>query len=316
MELAVTGRGAKTRHLYGSAVVDTLTRVASHQGVVLDELDLASIVRSDVIRALHEWQSAVDPRYTRRPEAAPNQRAARTVEARIGALKRFFAWTVTADLLMLDPVDGLPVPRRGRHLPNAHTVPNALRLFRAAELSSWPSRDGAIVAILLGSGPRLNEVAGLHLDDVICDGEGIPVALVLHGKGDRERRVPLTPRAQAALLVYLAERDRSLARWEMSSNWLWVPIKLVGHRRPGPPRMTRDGIGDLLSRLHESAGIAASGKRVHVCRGTAATAMIGEGVGVRTVQEVLGHADLATTALYLAVTDGDRVAAVRANPLG
>lgn len=312
-ELDAAGRAPATLAGHRWHLTDTLTVLAADAGVPLERLNLTDLTHGHLVDYLATYRHSPDRRYTTDARSAPQERSDYTVARRAATLRAFFAWAARHAHLPADPAAGLPAPKIRGHLPRALEVADAQLLYTAAATSRFPERDTALVALALGSGPRLGEMAGMRLPDLTGRP---PTHIRVVGKGGRQRRVPLTPRAQDALDAYLPARAARLDRWSMASDHLWVPHRLLPHRVPGPVRLSRTGLADTFDRLLDAAGLRAPGLRAHVLRGTAATALLRAGRSVREVQALLGHAELATTAKYLLVTEDDLAATVAANPLG
>ena len=188
---------------------------------------------------------------------------------RIATLRSFFSWATLHAHIPADPAAGLRKPKIREHLPRALEVPDAALIFEAAKLSRFPERDSALAAVALGGGPRLAELAGMQVTDLL----GRPPRHVrVLGKGGRERRVPLTGRAQEALAEHLPVRAERLRQWGLVSDYLWIPGRLLTNRVPGPARLSREGLADTFDRLLTDAGVRSPGLRAHVLRGTTATA--------------------------------------------
>lgn len=312
-ELDAAGRSRRTLSGHRWHLTDTFTALAGGRGMDVDKLELAQVDHEELVTYLAGYRHSPDRRYALNPESAPQEKSDYTISRRTAVLRTFCAWAAAHGHVPVDPAAGITTPKVREHLPRALEVPDAQLIFSAAELSRFPERDLALVAVTLGAGPRLDELAGMRLPDMMGRP---PTHIRVLGKGGRERRLPLTGRAQDALEEYLPARAARLRRWDLRSDYLWVPGRLVPHRIPGPVRLSREGLADTFDRLLTDAGVRAPGLRAHVLRGTAATALLRAGRSVREVQALLGHAHLATTARYLLVTDDDLANTVAANPLG
>lgn len=312
-ELDAAGRSPVTLAGHRWHALAVFTDLAAARGVDLDDLDLATVTHTELVDYLAAYRHAPDRRYTANARSARTERSDYTLARRAATLRTFFAWAAAHSHVPTNPAAGLPAPKIRTHLPRALEVDDALLLFQAAALSRFPERDTALVALALGAGPRLAELAGMRTADLLGRP---PTHVLVTGKGGKERRVPLTARAQEALAAYLPVRAARLHSWGASSDALWLPDRLRDDREAGPPHLSRQGLGKVFDRLLTDAGVRSPGMRAHVLRGTAATALLRAGRSVREVQAVLGHSDLATTAKYLLVTDEDLAATVAANPLG
>lgn len=217
--------------------------------------------------------------------------ATATVQRRVASARGFFAWAVAEGILAADPAARLRSPRRQRRLPtvpSASAVDVSLAATEArVEEGEGPlaRRDLALVELLYASGLRVSEVCGLRLDAV--DHERSAVRVV--GKGNKERSVPMGGPAARALADWLAVRS-SVATPQSP------PLVFLGARGGAlDPRVARRVV---------HAATAAGGAEVapHGLRHAMATHLLEGGADLRSVQEILGHASVATTQLYTHVT--------------
>jgi integrase/recombinase XerD len=213
--------------------------------------------------------------------------AARTLVAVRGLHRFWLLEGVTAT----DPAAPVRPPTPAKRLPKAITVQQVEALLAAAALGDTPAslRDRALLEVLYGSGARISEAVGLDVDDLDLDAG----AVRLHGKGGKERVVPLG----------------SFAR-EATSGYLVRARPLLAARGPGTPAVFLNSRGGRLSRQSawtalrvaaERAGLAAT-VSPHTLRHSFATHLLDGGADVRTVQEMLGHASVTTNQIYTLVT--------------
>lgn len=188
-----------------------------------------------------------------------------------------------------DPAAGVVRPKLPRSLPRPLSVDDVMKLL-AAPPAGTPAglRDRAVLETLYGAGLRVSELVGLDVDDVDLEGGSVRV----FGKGGKEREVPLGRYARAAIGAYLRRTRPGLATPRSRSA-------LFLNQRGG--RLTRQGCSKMLAAHVERAGIH---KRVtpHTLRHSFATHLLEGGADVRVVQELLGHASVATTQIYTLVT--------------
>jgi integrase/recombinase XerD len=193
-----------------------------------------------------------------------------------------------------DPTERLGVPRRGRPLPKAISVEDVAALVEAPPPTLLGRRDRALLETLYGAGLRISELVGLDVDDVDLEGRW---ALARGGKGGRDRRVPLGGAAVRALEDYLIRSRPELARrarGASAAGALWLNSRGA--------RLSRQGGWKIIATHARAAGL--EGKvSPHVLRHSFATHLLDGGADVRVVQELLGHASLATTQVYTLVTD-------------
>jgi len=218
----------------------------------------------------------------------------RTTLARRGAAARtFFAWAADAGLVASNPAARLASARPAQSLPIVLTPADMVALLGAAEAAAdagdpLAMRDWAAAEMLYATGMRVGELAGVDVDDVDLDERLVRVM----GKGSKERVVPFGVPAARAAKVWLERGRPSLVSATLTSSAF-----LLGRKgKRADQRQLREGI-------HRLAAIAGVGDIApHALRHTAATHLVTGGSDLRTVQEVLGHASLATTQRYTHVT--------------
>jgi len=177
-----------------------------------------------------------------------------------------------------NPARRLPLPKLSQPVPVFLTEEMAQRLIAAAD-SPWTK---CAVVLLLSTGIRRSEAVGITLDDLDLEKR----QLLVRGKGDKERVVPLTDQAAEAIQAYLPHRTKTQSRYLFVSAWKGQPI----HGRC---------INRMLKIVIHKAGLEGQGITPHKLRHTFATHLIRNNVDIRTVQELLGHSELETTAKYL-----------------
>jgi site-specific recombinase XerD len=230
-------------------------------------------------------------RYTARLRAdglSPATLARRTASAR-----SFFRHLQLVGLRDDNPASELELPRRTRKLPRTLSVGEAERLIAAADgVTPRAFRDRALVELLYGAGLRVSEAIGLEKGGVDLDERLVRVV----GKGGKERVVPVGRQAAEALRRYLARGRPHLDRRRRPELFL--------NARGGP--LTRSGAFLILRRVAAAAGLDPKRVHPHLLRHSFATHLLDGGADLRSVQEMLGHADLGTTELYTHVSDRRR----------
>ncbi|MGH3036287.1 MAG: tyrosine-type recombinase/integrase, partial [Gaiellaceae bacterium] len=192
-----------------------------------------------------------------------------------------------------NPAAEIDLPRRRRRLPRSLSLGEVERLIGAANGTTPRSlRDRALVELLYGAGLRVSEAVGLERGGVDLDARTVRCI----GKGDKERVVPLGSQAVEALRRYLARGRPYLDRRHRPELFL--------NAQGGP--LTRGGAFLILRRLAAEAGLDAERIHPHLLRHSFATHLLEGGADLRSVQEMLGHADLGTTELYTHVSDRRR----------
>ena len=213
-----------------------------------------------------------------------------TLARRASSARAFTAWATRAGLLESDPGARLASPKARQTLPEVLRIEEAAAVMEAAGAIATPIglRDAAIVEVLYGTGARVSELCGLDIDDLDRDRRTVR----LFGKGAKERTVPLGEPAAAAVSRWLRTGRPRLATPERG------PALLLGARGGRlDPRAARQVEHERLAAV---AGLADLGP--HGLRHTAATHLIEGGADLRSVQELLGHATLATTQIYTHVS--------------
>ena len=223
--------------------------------------------------------------------------AERTAARRLSALRQFYRFLAADGLRADDPTLSLDSPRRGRTLPKLLAEDEVERLIEAARARE-PAERARLVAmleLLYGAGLRVSELVGLPVAAVLRDVR----VLVVRGKGGKERMVPLGEPARDAVAAWLPHRDAALKRRRTTSPWLFPSHAGDGH-------LTRQRFAQLLKELAVGAGIDPRRVSPHVLRHAFATHLLDHGADLRSVQELLGHADISTTQIYTHVA-GERL---------
>jgi integrase/recombinase XerD len=216
-----------------------------------------------------------------------------TIARRTAAARSFFRHQQLLGARDDNPAAGVSLPRRERSLPRTLSPGEAERLIGAAAGTQPRAlRDLALVELLYGAGLRVSEAMGLEKAGVDLDDRLVRVI----GKGGKERVVPIGRPAAEALRRYLARGRPFLDSRHRPELFL--------NARGGP--LTRAGAFLILRKLAEKAGLDPERVHPHLLRHSFATHLLEGGADLRSVQEMLGHADLSTTELYTHVTDRRR----------
>ena len=219
--------------------------------------------------------------------------AATTISRRLSALRSFYAHQVMLGVRADNPAAEIESPRRRPKLPRTLSPREAERLIEAAAGTTPRAlRDAALVELLYGAGLRVSEAVGLERAGVDLDERLVRVI----GKGNKERIVPVGRSAVEALRRYLSRGRPYLDRRFRAELFL--------NAKGGP--LTRAGAFLILRKLADKAGLEPGRVHPHLLRHSFATHLLEGGADLRSVQEMLGHADLATTEVYTHVTDKRR----------
>jgi integrase/recombinase XerD len=229
--------------------------------------------------------------------------AASSAGRAVVAVRGLHAFAAAEGLTPADPARPVRPPAPARRLPKAISVAEIERLLQAAGTGDGPAplRDRALLELLYGTGARISEAIGLDIDDLdLAGGEDaagvrVPAAVLLAGKGGRQRMVPVGSYAREALEAYLVRARPTFA--------------MAARRGPASPAVFLNARGGRLTRqgawaaLRAAAGRAGLGEvSPHTLRHSFATHLLDGGADVRVVQELLGHASVTTTQVYTLVT--------------
>ncbi|RJF90011.1 site-specific tyrosine recombinase XerD [Oleomonas cavernae] len=223
-----------------------------------------------------------------------------TAARRLSALRQFHRFVLADGVRTDDPTSRIEAPRRGRRLPKYLSEEEVEALLQAAvkgiETAAGLSRQRralrqlALVEMLYATGLRVSELVGLPLAALAHD----PRFALVRGKGGRERLVPLSQPARAALSRWLEVRPAALL--PKQAKWLFPAGTATGH-------MTRQHFAQGMKALAIEAGIEPERVSPHVLRHAFASHLLAHGADLRVVQTLLGHADISTTEIYTHVLD-------------
>lgn len=221
-----------------------------------------------------------------------------TAARKLSSLKQFCLFLQTEGLREDNPAHSLRGPKQGRPLPKVLSEADVDALFQAAEKDTSPKglRFICLLEILYAGGLRVTELVTLKKTAVNRrDG-----CLMIKGKGGRERLVPLTGAAQRAIKAWLDVRDETLPKnaiaKDRAKTFLFPSSSKLGH-------LTRERFAQMLKDNARAAGLNAAKISPHVLRHAFATHLLARGADLRSVQTLLGHADISTTQIYTHVLD-------------
>lgn len=218
--------------------------------------------------------------------------APKTAARRLSALRQFFRFLHGEGVRDDDPTTRVDMPRLGRALPKllSEAEVDALLAAARARKGAEALRLLAMVEMLYATGLRVSELVGLPVAAVARD----PRLVLVRGKGEKERLVPLSEPARVALAEYLDVRDRFVPTGR--STFLFPSRGQNGH-------LTRERFAQLLKELAIEAGLDPRKVSPHVLRHAFATHLLNRGADLRSVQKMLGHADISTTQIYTHVLE-------------
>lgn len=238
--------------------------------------------------------------------------AASSQARKLSTLRQFFGFLYAEGIRGDDPTLAVDAPKRGRPLPKVLSREDMERLIETAGRKAAESEEGirlaCIVEMLYASGLRVSELVTLPLS-AVRNREGV---LLVRGKGGKERLAPLNPQARAAIARWLEVRESFLPKGDRRR----VAELFLFPSRSAESHVTRRRLHQLLKDLALESGLDPEKLSPHVLRHAFATHLVEGGADLRSVQTMLGHADIATTQIYTHVAR-DRLTAtvVSAHPL-
>ena len=305
-ELETRGCSAKTLALYRSHTAEALASIAASNGCAAEHLRLEQVDRDAVVAALSQYRGRADLRTGQRVT-----RSGASVSSFFTALRSFLAWCVQTEKINRNPASAVRAPKIPARVPKALSLDICRELVLAADATSNPARDGLAVRLALMAGLRLSEIAGLQVSSFS------PVAaqathLRVIGTGNKERSVPIAEAVGENLKKYLQVRAALAEEYIVEGEALLLARPLRG-RAAG---ITENGLGQVFERVVVAAGVKAPGVRAHMARHSFATHLLTSGAAdIMEVKELLGHASVATTQVYLKVDPARMAISVQRNPL-
>jgi integrase/recombinase XerC len=223
-----------------------------------------------------------------------------SVARALAAVRSLYRWLAQEGVVEQNPAKLVSTPRLPKKLPRVPTIEemNFVLDGKMPEVAAFPERDRLMLELLYGCGIRNSELVGINLDDISMSNE----AILIRGKGKKERYVPFGGLALAALSVYLPWRQQLLATLNHTpKNPLkkTIPARgmpaLLVNQRGG--RLTTRSVGRIIKRIAVAKGLSPE-VHPHTLRHAFGTHMLEEGADLRAIQELLGHERLATTQRY------------------
>jgi len=242
----------------------------------------------------------------------------------IAAVREFYKWLTATKAIASNPTEGLSYPKTGRKLPSMMTLDSAEKLMWSPDFCTFDGvRDAAVLSLLLGCGLRREGVSSLNESNLVqmdFKGDRRYVLKVVE-KGEKERTMPVPREVDMVLRLYLEHEDlkaidRTLANGDkvlfVSLNNMTVPAhEYIGDRR----RMAPKAVGEIVKKHGNKAGIPAGQLHPHALRHLYGTELLESDVDLLIRQELMGHADPKSTAIYTHLAMRKKMAeADRANP--
>ncbi len=210
-----------------------------------------------------------------------------SVARALAAVRSLYRWLAQEGLVEQNPAKLVSTPRLAVKLPRVPTIEevNAVLDGKMPEAASFPERDRLLLELLYGCGIRNSELVGINLEDVRLSNE----AILIRGKGKKERYVPFGESVRNALASYLPWRQQLLAARKK------ITPALLVNQRGG--RLTTRSVGRIVKRIAVAKGLSPD-VHPHTLRHAFGTHLLEEGADLRSIQELLGHERLATTQRY------------------
>lgn len=210
-----------------------------------------------------------------------------SVARALAAVRSLYRWLAQEGVVEQNPAKLVSTPRLPRKLPRVPTIEevNSVLDGKMPEVASFPERDRLLLELLYGCGIRNSELVGINVDDIRLSSQ----AVLIRGKGKKERYVPFGDAVRVALAIYLPWRQQLLANRKRAT-----PALLLNQRGG---RLTTRSVGRIVKRIAIAKGLSPD-VHPHTLRHAFGTHMLEEGADLRAIQELLGHERLATTQRY------------------
>jgi integrase/recombinase XerC len=221
-----------------------------------------------------------------------DKRLGKTSVARsLAAVRSLYRWLAREGVVEQNPAKLVATPKLPKKLPRVPTIEemNFVIDGEMPEVAAFPERDRLMFELLYGCGIRNSELTGINLEDIRLSTE----AILIRGKGKKERYVPFGDSVKSALAAYLPLRQQTLAGSRKTS-----PALLINQRGG---RLTTRSVGRIIKKIAVAKGLSPD-VHPHTLRHAFGTHMLEEGADLRAIQELLGHERLATTQRYTQLT--------------
>jgi integrase/recombinase XerC len=210
-----------------------------------------------------------------------------SVARALAAVRSFYRWLAQEGVVEQNPASLISTPKLPKRLPRVPTIEemNTVLDGQMPETATFPERDRLMLELLYGCGIRNSELVGINVDDMRMSTE----AILIRGKGKKERYVLFGESAKAALAAYLAQRQEVLSCTRKNTAALLI------NQRGG--RLTTRSVGRIVKKIAVAKGLSTD-VHPHTLRHAFGTHMLEEGADLRAIQELLGHERLSTTQRY------------------
>src|ERR1700691_6274619 len=216
-----------------------------------------------------------------------NRLSKTSVARALAAVRSLYRWLAREGVVEQNPAKLVATPKLPRKLPRVPTIEEMNSVIDGAmpEAAAFPERDRLMLELLYGCGIRNSELTGINVDDIRLSAE----AILIRGKGKKERYVPFGHSVKIALAAYLPMRQERLSQTRKNSSALLI------NRRGG--RLTTRSVGRIIKNIAVAKGLSPD-VHPHTLRHAFGTHMLEEGADLRAIQGLLGHERLATTQRY------------------
>jgi integrase/recombinase XerC len=210
-----------------------------------------------------------------------------SVARSLAAVRSLYRWLAQEGVVEQNPAKLVSTPKLPKKLPRVPTIEEMNSVFDSEmpEVAAFPERDRLLLELLYGCGIRNSELIGMNVDDIRVSAE----AILIRGKGKKERYVPFGESAAAALRAYLPVRQKILAERRKTTPGLLI------NQRGG--RLTVRSVGRIVKKIAVAKGLSPD-VHPHTLRHAFGTHLLEEGADLRAIQEMLGHERLSTTQRY------------------
>ena len=210
-----------------------------------------------------------------------------SVARSLAAVRSLYRWLAQEGVVEQNPAALVSTPKLPKKLPRVPTIEemNTVLDGQMPEVAAFPERDRLMLELLYGCGIRNSELIGINLEDIRLSSE----AILIRGKGKKERYVPFGDSVKNALAAYLPARQQMLTQHKKNSSALLI------NRRGG--RLTTRSVGRIIKKIAVAKGLSPD-VHPHTLRHAFGTHMLEEGADLRAIQEMLGHERLSTTQRY------------------
>jgi integrase/recombinase XerC len=211
-----------------------------------------------------------------------------SVARALAAVRSLYRWLAREGVVEQNPARLVSTPKLPKKLPRVPTIEEMNSVIDGGmpEVAAFPERDRLMFELLYGCGIRNSELTGINLDDIRLSAE----AILIRGKGKKERYVPFGDSVKIALATYLPERQKILGASHNRSTALLINCRDGG-------RLTTRSVGRIIKKIAVAKGLSPD-VHPHTLRHAFGTHMLEEGADLRAIQELLGHERLATTQRY------------------